>query len=505
VLYERFLPAITLDEVNALARTWSPAAGRMVMVTAPEKPGLTMPTDARLAEVIAAAPAKATAPWVDETPTAALLAAAPTPGTVTGTNVRTEAGITEWTLSNGAKVVLKPTGFKQDEIVFRAFSPGGSSLAADEDWVPASTAAQVIAAGGVGDLSMNDLRRVLAGVAANVTPSISLYEEGLSGGGSPKDLEKLFQLIYLRFTQPRADAQLFNVIRDQTKATLANQAASPGYAFSEALNEVMTQGHPRGRSVTPALVDQMNLERSLAFYRDRFADASDFTFVFVGTFTPDVVRPLVERYIASLPATKRQESWKDVGLRAPQGRVIERRVARGIEPRSQTQMIFTGPFEYTQERRTAIRAMGIVLETRLRNVLREDLGGTYSVNVGASYSRIPHQDYRVTIAFGSDPARADALQRRVLDEIEAFRTNGPSERDVNDTREALLREFETGRTQNGYLLTQIAGRYQSGESVEALFRIDESYRNLSAKQIHDAARRYLDTDSRVLVTLVPEK
>jgi zinc protease len=475
----------------------------MVMVTAPEKPGLTMPAEARLAEVIAAAPAKATTPWVDEAPTAVLFATPPAPGRITDTNAREDVGITEWTLSNGAKVVLKPTAFKQDEIVFRAFSPGGSSLAADEDWVPASTAAQVVAAGGVGDLSVNDLRRVLAGVAANVTPSISLYEEGLGGGGSPKDLETLFQLIHLRFTRPRADTQLFDVIRDQTKAALANQAASPGYAFSETLTEVMTQGHPRGRSMTPALVDQMNLDRSLAFYRERFADASDFTFVFVGTFAPDVMRPLVERYIASLPATKREENWRDIGLRAPQGRAIERRVERGIEPRSQTQMIFTGPFEYAQEHRTAIRAMGMVLQTRLRNVLREDLGGTYSVGVGVSYSRIPHQDYRVTISFGSDPARSAALQQRVLDEIELFRKDGPSERDVNDTREALLREFETGRTQNGYLLTQIAGRYQSGESVEAFFRIDDSYRTLSAGQIHDAARTYLDTGSRVLVTLMP--
>ena len=332
-----------------------------------------------------------------------------------------------------------------------------------------------------------------------------LYEEGLGGGGSPKDLEALFQLIYLRFTQPRADAQLFGVMRDQTKAALANQAASPGFAYSEALNDVMTQQHPRGRTMTPALVDEMNLERSLAFYRDRFADASDFTFVFVGTFDVVTIRPLVERYIASLPAIHRQESWRDVGLRAPQGRVIERVVERGIEPRSQTQMIFTGPFEYTQARRTAIRAMGMVLQTRLRNVLREDLGGTYSVGVNVGYSRIPEPDYRVSISFGSDPERTKALQARVLQEIETFKTDGPSERDVNDTREAMLREFETGETQNGYLLTQITGRYQSGESVEEFFRIDDAYRALSAADIQDAARRYLNSDSYVLGTLMPAR
>ncbi len=502
-LYERFLPAITIDEVNALARTWSPATTRVVMVTAPATPDVAMPTEARLAEVITGAPAKATTAWDDAAPTAELMASAPTPGTITSTVDRDAVGITEWTLSNGAKVVLKPTTFKQDEIVFRAFSPGGSSLASDADWIAASTASQVVAAGGIGDLSISDLRRVLAGVAANVAPSIGLYEESLGGSGSPKDLEKLFQLIHLRFTQPRADATIFQVMQDQTKAALANQANSPGYAFSETLNEVMTQGHLRGRSMTPATVDAMDLERSMAFYRDRFADASDFTFVFVGTFDPAVMRPLVERYLASLPSTRRQESWRDVGLRAPQGTVITRRVARGIEPRSQTQMIFTGPFEYVQEQRTAIRAMSMVLQTRLLNVLREDLGGTYSVNVGASYSRIPHQDYRVTIAFGSDPDRVDALQTRVLEEIAALKQDGPSDREVNDVREAMLREFETGVRQNGYLLTQIAARYQNGEDVEGFFGLDDAYRALGAPEIHEAAKRYLDAGSSVTVTLMP--
>jgi zinc protease len=504
-LYERFLPGISLDEVNALARIWSPAATRMVMVTAPDKPGLSMPSESRLAEVISAAPAKATTPRAEEATAAALLPTPPAPGTIAATNVRDAVGITEWTLSNGARVVLKPTPFKQDEIVFRAFSPGGASLAPDVDWIPASTAAQVISAGGVGALSALDLRRVLAGVAANASPSISMYEEGLNGGGSPKDLEALFQLIHLRFTQPRADAQLFEVIREQTKAALANQAASPGFAFSEALNEIMTRQHPRGRSMTPALVDEMSLDRSLAFYRDRFADASDFTFVFVGTIDLTAIRPLVERYIASLPSTRRGETWRDVGLRAPRGSVIERRVEQGIEPRSQTQLIFTGPFEYTQDRRTAIRAMAMVLQTRLRNVLREDLGGTYSVSVGASYSRIPEPDYRVTIGFGSDPQRTDALQDRVLAEIEAFKKDGPSERDVNDTREALLREFESGTMQNGYLLTQITGRYQSGESVEQFFAIADTYRSLTGSDIHEAARTYLNAGSYVLVTLMPGK
>ncbi len=502
-LHDRFLPGITLEEINARARDWTPATGRMVTITAPATPDVVMPTEARLAEVIAGAAARATTPWEERTPTAALMTTTPAPGRVTATVEHAASGITEWTLSNGARVVLKPTTFKQDEILFRAFSPGGASLASDADWISASTAAQVVAAGGLGALSTPDLRRTLAGVAASVTPSISLYEQGLSGGGSPKDLETLFQLIHLRFTEPRADRQIFDVIRDQTRSALANQANSPGYAFSEALSEVMTQGHPRGRSLTPAMIDEMDLDRSLAFYRARFANAAGFTFVFVGTFDPATMRPLVEQYLASLPSTGQPESWRDVGLRAPQGEVIARRLARGLEPRSQTQLIFTGPFEYRQDRRTAIRALAMVLQSRLLTVLREDLGGTYSVNVGASYTRIPHQDYRVTIAFGSDPDRVDALQSRVLEEIAAIKADGPLPREVSDTREALLREFETGTRQNGYLLTQIAGRYESGEDVDGFFTLDDGYRALTVDDVHDAAKRYLDTNSYIVVTLMP--
>jgi zinc protease len=503
-LYERFLPEITLEEINEVAARWSPPERRIVMVTAPEKDDVVLPTAERLADVIAGAPEKATTAWTAEAVDGNLLAARPEPGTIVSTRTLESVGITEWALSNGVRVVLKPTPFKQDQIVFRAFSPGGSSLAPDDNFIPATTAAQVVAAGGVGSLSALELERALAGVVARVSPSISAYEEGLNGSGSPQDLETLFQLIHLRFTAPRADADIFRVMQDQTSAALANQAASPEYAFRDALNELMTQGHPRGRLMTPDLVDDMDLERSMAFYRDRFADAGDFTFVFVGAFDLDTMRSLSETYLASLPSAGRTETWRDIGLRPPRG-VHETTVERGLEPRSLSQMIFTGPFEYEQANRTAIRAMGLVLQTRLRNTLREDLGGTYSVGVDVSYSRIPAPEYRVTIAFGSSPERARELQDRVLVEIEALRQDGPTERELSDVRESLLREFETGMQDNGYLLTQIVGRYRNEENVEDFFAIDETYRTLTAGDIHGAAQRYLDPTNMVRATLLPER
>ena len=503
-LYKRFLPTITLEELNALARTWSPEQSRVVMVTAPDKTGLTPPTETALRATIAGAAGKATTAYDDGSTTAPLMAALPMPGRIVATNTRPTVGITEWTLSNGTKVVLKPTTFKQDEVVFRAFSYGGSSLAPDAEFVPASTAAQVVAAGGVGALSASNLRKATAGILASATPSIGDYEEGLNGSASPKDLEVLMQLIHLRFTAPRQDPEIFQVMRDQTKSALANQTATPGFAFQVALNEAVNGNHLRRRPMTPALVDEMNLEKSLAFYRDRFSDAGDFTFVFVGTFDVEAMRPLVERYLASLPSSGRKETWKDIGLPGISS-AVERRVSKGIEPQSQTQIVFKGPFQYDQNHRNAIRAMGIVLSTRLRNALREDLGGTYSISASPSYTKVPKEEYTVTIGFGSSPERADALAARVFAEIETFKTGGPTAAELNDAKEALKREFESGSSQNGYLLTQIASRYQIGESVEDFFRLNDTFDRLTIADIKSAAEAYLPKDRYVKVVLVPER
>ena len=174
----------------------------------------------------------------------------------------------------------------------------------------------------------------------------------------------------------------------QTKAALANQKATPEFAFNEALTSTLTQNHPRARQMTPEMVDEMNLDKSLAFYKDRFSDASDFTFVFVGSFDLPTMKPLVERYLGALPSTNRKENWKDIGMTRPKG-VVEKRVDKGIEPKSRARIAFAGPFQYNQERRVGIRAMADVLQIRLRESLREDLGGTYSVSASAGYCEVP--------------------------------------------------------------------------------------------------------------------
>ncbi len=503
-LYKRFLPGVTLAEVNALAKNWTPNRNRVVAATLPDKPGLSVPTAAKLTAIMATAADKELKPYVDTVASAPLLAAPPAPGTIVKTVTNAPYGITEWDLSNGVRVVLKPTAFKQDELLFRATSFGGTSLASDQDYIPADTADRVVAAGGVGQLSATDLHKVLAGKVASVAPFISEIDEGLTGGGSPKDLETLFQLIYLRFTQPRPDPTVFEAMTSQMKAAMANQAATPGFAFNEALVSTLYGNHPRRQMMTAARVDQMNLDKSLAFYKDRFADASDFTFTFVGTFTLDAMKPFVEEYLASLPALHRQEHWKDVGAHPVTG-VVKKTVEKGIEPKSQTVMVFTGPFEYNQTNRIDLSAMAQVLQNRLRETLREDLGGTYSVSVSPRYSKFPREEYELQIAFGSSPDRVDELTQAVLQQIDAFKTQGPTPKQVGDVKETLLRDLQTNRTSNAFYLTNIAGRYETGESLDSLFHLEDYYNRLSPEMIQQAARTYLNTSNYVDVALFPEK
>jgi zinc protease len=503
-LHKRFLPEITLDEVNKRAREWFPDQNRTVVVNAPEKSGFVVPDQAKLAAVIKNAGAKDLKPYVDTVATSALLDATLTPGTVTRTSAREGIGITEWELSNGVKVILKPTTFREDEILFRAFSPGGSSLASDKDYIPASTATQVINAGGVGKFNAIDLRKFMAGKVASASPFISELEEGLNGSSSRKDLETMFQLIYLRFTAPRADPNAFSAQAAQMKSLLGNQVAVPEFAFSNALMSARYQNHPRRRLLTPEMIDEWNLDKSMAFYKDRFADASDFTFVFVGSFDLATIKPLVEKYLGSLPSIHRKESWKDIGVRSPAD-VVVKRVEKGVEPKSLSAIAFSGPFEYDQLHRVAIRAMAEILQRRLLETIREDLGGTYSINANANYEKVPNSTYSITISFGSAPTRTDDLIKRVFQEIELLKNSGPTDQQVNDEKEALLRDFETSSKLNNFLLAQISGRYENGEDPAGVWRITDFYQKIDKAMIQEAAKTYLNTNRYVEVMLFPEK
>jgi zinc protease len=502
-LYQRFVPEITVEEVNQLAREWITEGNRVVLVSAPEKEGLHTPTETELSAVMEQVYAEELEPYAETLPEEPLLPGSPEPGSVLSETVMDTVGVTEWELSNGVTVVLKPTDFRDDQILFRAFSPGGSSLVDTEDYIPVSTAGSIINGSGLGGFNPIDLRKKLTGKVASANATISGLEEGLSGSASPQDLETMFQLIYLRFTAPRADTTVLKSNQNRTLAMLENMRASPAAVFSDTLSVTLTQNHPRAPLLSEELVMATDLDACLELYKDRFADASDFTFIFVGDLEPATMRPLVERYLASLPSLNRVESWRDVGPKPPKG-VIVKEVYKGVEPQSQSVFIFTGDFEDTRPNKNNFSAMNQVLQTKLRERVREDLGGTYSISVGGSNTWRPTGSYSISIQFGSDPERVEELKEVVLAEIERLKTDGPDPEDLENVKESLRRSRETNLESNSYWLSQIAARYRQGVRFEDFWDYEASIEDISVETVRDAAARYFDMENYVLATLFPE-
>ncbi|MEE9133191.1 MAG: insulinase family protein [Gemmatimonadota bacterium] len=502
-LHKELVPGIQLQEINRLAKEWIVDTNRVILVSAPEKEGVEVPSDEDLLAVFSAVGAAKITAYEDAVADVPLVARLPEPAEITFEEEIEELGVWHWELANGVRVLLKPTDFKDDEIVFRALSPGGTSLAADEDYIAAATGTSVVTQSGIGEFSLVNLQKVLAGKVVRVSPFIASTGEGMSGSASPADVETMFQLIYLYFTAPRRDEDAYLSFKSRINAFLANRSADPNTAYRDTITVTLTQHHFRTRLPSQELYEEMDLDKSLAFYRDRFADASDFTFVFVGTFDPDSLRPLIQTYLGGLPSTGREETWRDEGIMPPTG-VIEKTVYRGIEPKSQTQIVFTGPFEWTRENRYVIRSLASMLRIRLREVLREDMGGTYGVGVSGVGIRDPRQEYTFRISFGTAPERLEELTAAVFQQIDSIKTFGPTQEDIDKVKEIQRRQRETSLRENGYWLSQLVSYDRYGLDLRGILTYDELVDGLTTEVVQEAAQRYLRTDNYVQVSLYPE-
>jgi zinc protease len=501
-LQRALIPLITLDDVNAAARRFAAHRDRVVLVSGPAREGLAPPTEARLAFVADSAARADVTAYTETLSEAPLLARTPPAGRIVEVDSIPEIGVVRWTLSNGARVVLKATDFRDDEILFAATSPGGLSLIPDSAYRYGRTATAAVQLGGIGQLSLSDLQKRLTGKAASVGPNVGELSEGMNGFAAPRDVETLFQLIHLYFTQPRRDTVSWEAYLQRGREALRNRDVTPESAFGDTLTAILSQRHPRNRPFTTATFDSLDIDRSLAIYRQRFADAGDFTFYFVGRFDPDSLRPLAETYLASLPSSGTREQWRDTGIRPPGG-VIRKTVRRGVEPKARTALVFTGPAEFTRESVTEINGLAEALEIRLRERLREDLGGTYSVGVQGSVERDPYPRYTFIIDFGSAPERVDELVDVVFAQIDSVRAAGPSPEDVDKVREANRRTRQTQLRENDFWIGRLISYDRLGWDVRWID--DEPLTSgLTVERIRDAARRYLDRRRYVQVSLVPE-
>lgn len=502
-LARRFVPTIRLDELNHLARTWSGDRNRVILVNAPEKAKPALPDEARLRAVFKTAAAAAVEPWVDRVRRDPLVPKPPQPAKIVKETKIPELGLSTWTLGNGVTVLLKPTDFKNDQVMLYGFSPGGSSLVPDARYVSTDFADAVLPEGGLGAFDQVELQKALAGKLAGASGWIGELEQGVRGNAAPADLETMFQLVYLTVTAPRPDAKAFEAWKARTKAMLENRLANPQAVFSDRLQVALSQGHFRRRPITPAIVDEIDLDVATAAWKERFGDAGQFTFVLVGAFEPEKVKPLVTRWLGGLPAAGRKETWKDVGVRPPDD-VVTVEVREGIEPKSQVRMTFTGELPWTRETAHLVESLLAALRIRLREVLREDLGGVYGVSAGGGLARRPREQYALSVSFGCAPERVPELRKAVMDVLAAVKKDGFSDEIVTKVKEGQRRERETDLRENGFWSGELADAARFGDDPKLILRYDELVKSVTSDALRDLAKKVFDPQRVVVGVLYPE-
>ena len=504
-LYQQLLPLISIAEFDDVVESWTRAADTALLVVRPAETDAASDeelTAATLAQLQAADTLEVES-YADELGDVPLLAEIPTPGSITSEEPIESIDAQRWILSNGITVVAKQTDFRDDEVEFTAFSPGGRSLVSDEDHVSALYSAGLVGSSGVGPHDNVTLEKLLAGKRVAVSPYISELFEGFSGSASPEDLETLFQLITLYATEPRLDQAVFDRYQARLHSIAEINAAQPDSVLFNTVNRVLAQDHLRKRPLTVELLEELSVERSEAVYADRFADLGDATFVFVGAFDWEALRALAETYLASLPTTERAEEWVDHDIDPPE-ELIDQVVRSGIEPRSNTVVVFAGDMDWSRQEALTLSVVGDVLQIRLRERVREQLGGTYSIGVNGSGSSHPDEEYLVSIIFGSDPDRTEELFGEVLDGIAWLQAGGEQE-DLDKVKEQLRTLREEALRENGFWLNQIRAAAQRGEAFSEIVGFDERLDALTLEQVAAAAQLYLPSDRYVRVVLFPEE
>jgi len=497
------LDGISLAEINAVPAQLMGPANRVVLVTAPSKSSV--PDEAALRAVIDREAAASPSAWVDSNAGKKLMAKLPAPGSVKSRRTVPEIGATVVTLSNGVQVWLKPTTFKADEIVFAATSLGGESLADSADYAVAALAGPVIGDAGVGGFTSTELDKVLAGRIAHVGASYGDYTQGISGSTRPQDLETALQLTYLTFTKPTRDPDGFAALQKRMVEFLRDRANSPQAAFSDTVEAVNEGGLYLDRVPTVAQVEAVTLDQVLAFHKQRFGNAADFTFAFAGNFQVDAVLPLLARYLGSLPSRGKPTSrFAPKFPRYPAGNVSVQ-VHKGLEPKSSTRITWftTGaPIDELDMHRA--RACASILADHLRQTLRELMGGTYSPN--AAYSNLaPVPGYAtMSVAFGSDPARVDTLVQATMSEIQKLRDEGPSAADLQKDQEIERRELDVALQQNGTWTGSILTALQFGIDPRRIAHRRERIDLLTTENLRDTFRKYFPADRRTVISLLPE-
>ena len=500
---KEFLPGITLEEINKLGQSWTTDKNMAALITAQQKEGIEVPTEQKVAEIIKSVKSKKLEAYVDKVSDVPLLSEMPKPSKVIKRTDDKAFGFTDLKFANGVHMILKSTDFKNDEIIISAYSPGGISLYPVADVMSATVAPAIISQSGLGDYDFTGLQKKLSGNTAKLTPYISELREGVNGSCSPKDLETMLQLNYLYFTRPRRDESAYNAYVSRIKNMIKPIRSTPRMIFSDTLSKIVTMNSPRVITLpSDAQLDQINLDRVMAIFKERFADASDFTYLMVGNFKVDEVIPLLEKYIGGLPSLKRKETWKDETPGFPKGLVVVD-VPKNSEPQSSVAMVWKGDFKWNEEDRQGFSMLMNILAIKCRESMREDQGGVYGVSISGSATKLPKPQFSVSASWGCNPENITKLTQTVLDEMEKIKKDGPTEIDLNKVKETLIRERETRMKENSFWLNALQNHFFSGDILLSLEDFKTLINSYSTDAIKVLANKYLDTKNYVQVALTP--
>lgn len=500
---KELLTTLTLAEVEAIGKQYYVEQNRDVLFLAPDKEKANLPDEAAVMAWFQDVNQETLTAYDDKVSDLPLLAAEPAKGTVVERNNIDVIGAKSWKLSNGATVVLKPTTFKNDEILIHAFGPGGTSLYADQEYFSASNAASLVNSSGLGQMTTVELQKYLSDKKANISPFIGERTQGLSGSSDKDGLKTAFEMIYGYFTAPRIEDDVFTSTISRAVSSMENRENNPSFVFSEAIQKSLYGDNVRRNPETVQDIESIDQARALSIFQERFADASDFTFMIVGSFNEAEITPLIEQYIASLPTQKRDNAAKDLKIVEPNVG-FEKIVHKGKEEKAQVRLSFYGDYSFNEKENLNMDALESVLSIKLIERLREDESGVYGTGANASYRKDPTGRYGFHIGFGTSVDKYQSLIQSALDEIRKVKENGPTQVDLDKFFIEQRRQHEVNLKENRFWLSSLNEVILNDEDYKSIINLQEDIQNVTVESVKAVANKYLDETKLFKFILLPD-
>ena len=502
---KQVLPGITLLEVNALAMQMETNQAKFAVLLSSDKNAAAQPTNAALVSLVSEANKQKVKPYEEKAIAMTLLDKKPIAGKIIEEKYNGVLGTTDYSLSNGITVTVKPTEFKNDEIQISARRLGGSHNFSLADKENAENAASIVQTMGVKNFSSIDLQKYLSGKTVSVEPFIDPYEDGINGSSNIKDFETFLQLVYLYFTQPRKDEILFQSFITSQKAIVKNLKDNPFNYFADTLIRIEFNNNPWASTLpSPSYFDKINLEKSLSIYKKTFDNAYGMHFTLVGNLDNNKLKYLLELYLASLPSSLKDNKYTDEGLRPIKG-IVDANINKGVAKQSLVSIDFTGEVIYSQEDNLKIQMLSDVLNIKITEQLRQEMSGIYSGGSSAYISKRPYGHYNFNIHFPCGPENVDKLTKAVFQILDTLKQRGCEQRDLDKVKETRKKKNEDAIMENGHWLNELSSAWINNYNVNWIIDYLNKVQAVTAKDVMDAANKYINFQNYIKADLYPEK